>query len=316
MAQMDEDDIDDARFVEGGDDAVMKVKALLIKLRKSPEVEGNVDLILSQKGKTKADEDPLETFEFDHTMPLDDVAMAIVDRAEEEIDGRRTKKMAFSVRADGVANLRATFTLTYEGGEDEDMDDMPNRKGLMTMLMKHQEGIYRLSVTEAAKTIQELRQELKEKNDLISTLVSKAMENIKVFEDLVSGRHARDIELRAIERKEERMDQVAGTLMKAVPMLGAALLGGQAANAAVATAGNGFTPLEGVLHQFVSTLDGAQFNKIVESGMFTEQQILMLVEILKIMKAKEEAEAAAKGAAQGQANGQTTPEPHPPQAQP
>jgi hypothetical protein len=60
--------------------------------------------------------------------------------------------------------------------------------------------------------------------------------------------------------------------------------------------------MEGLIEGFLRTLDGEQFNKILQSGIFSPVQMAGLVEIMKFAMEREEADRKAAEAAGG-ANG-------------
>jgi len=307
--QSEFEEMDDAVIVEGGGEAFEKVKILLEKVRKSHENEDStVDIVLAQHSKEKDGQDVVETFEFGLDTPIDDIAMAIVDRAEEDCSGMESKRgVKYSVRAEGL-KARCLFTLKYDDGDEEDMDDIddvPNRKGLMGLLMRHQEGIYKLSVGEAKHMIDALTTQVREKDKTIADMQRSSIENLKVYEELLSGKHIRDLELRKVENKERRMDQLAGTVLQGFPLLVGKFLGGGAGAVAMQQAPGARSQMETLVEGFIKTLDSEQFNKIVNSGLFNPMQIAGLVEIVKFIMEREEEEnkrsaAAGSDASSGQ----------------
>jgi hypothetical protein len=302
-----EEQADDAVTIEGGPEAYEKVKKLLETVRKSREIEGNVDIVLAQHGKTVDDEDVVETFDFEQDSPIEDFAMAVVDRAEDDIEGHGTKSLKYVVRAEGH-KARCVFTLKCDDGEEGDMDDIddtPNRKGLMGLLMRHQQGTYKLSIVQAAKMIDALSATIEKKDELIDKLMSRSLENAKTYEELLSGKHLRDLELRKMENKDRRMDQLAGTVLQGVPLLMGKFLGGGAGAVAMQSAPGARTTMETLVEGFVGTLDSEQFQKIINSGLFSPIQIAGLVEIVKFIMEREEEE---KKKAAAHANGQNGPQ--------
>lgn len=313
------DDAIDAEMVDGIEDGLQTIKKFLLKARGSAENEEGLDIVLSQYGKTKAEEDAISVFPFGFDTDVDELAEEILNAAIDDVEGMKGKKQKYSVKAEGLA-FRGTFTLKYDDGEDEDLDDIednPNRKGLMGMLMRHQQGVYKLSVAGAKETIDMLIEQLKAKDEIILKLQGQAIETIKQFEELVSGRHVRDLEIRRIERKEERMDKLAGTVMTGFPILMSKFIGGGAGAARLQEMPGARTPLEAMLEAFVKSMNQEQLSAIMGSGLLNPEQLAGLVEMIKFMIARQEEEekqqAAKNGASQAAANGQS---PANPQAQP
>jgi hypothetical protein len=294
-------EIEDAETCEGEEEAFKKVREFLQKLKKSPDADGEITIVLSQNGR--GHESAVSTFEFEFAKNFDELSAEIVEAASEDCIGLSAKSMKYTVRAEGLTG-RSTFTLKYSSGDDEDLDDiedLPDRKGLLGMLMRHQEGIQKVSIgaqkvtSDAAKDIlDDLMASNREKDRIITEMQKSSIENIKAFEELVSGRHMRDLELRRLENSERRKDQVAGVLMQGAPILLSKFLGGGAGVAQSAASQGappgGRSPLEYMLEGFVNTLDGEQFSQIMASGLFRPEQVAGLIEMVKFMKEREEEE--------------------------
>lgn len=311
LRQSEMNEQENAVIIEGGSEAHAKIRKLLETVRRSRENEGNVDIILSQHGRSVEAEDVIETFDFEQDSPIEDFAAAIVDRAEEDIEGHGTHSLKYVVRADGH-KARCVFTLKCDDGDEDDMDDIddtPNRKGLMGLLMRHQQGTYKLSIVQSAKMIDTLSSTIVKKDEQIDKLLGRSLENAKTYEELLSGKHLRDMELRKMENKDRRMDQLAGTVLQGVPLLMSKYLGGGAGAVAMQGAPGARTTMETLIEGFVNTLDSEQFNKIVNSGLFSPIQIAGLVEIVKFIMERDEEEKKKAAATQNghQAQGTTQP---------
>ena len=295
------DDTENATIVEGVEEAYAKIEVFLKKVKKSPENEGQMDIVLSQTSARKEkdqDDDAVETFELDMQTDIDALASEITDRAIEDIEGLGAKNMKYNVKAGGL-QLRCTFTLKCDDGEEEDMDDiddMPNRKGLLALLMRHTQGQHKLSIGTSKHMIDQLMDENRRKDETILLLQKQAMENIKAYEELVSGRHMRDLEMKKMENKDRRMDQLAGTVLTGFPLLVSKFMGGGAGAAAMQGVPGARTPMEALLEGFIKTLDKEQFTALVSSGVLRPDQIAGLVEIVKYVMEREEAEEKAHAA--------------------
>jgi len=320
-----QDDVENAHQIDGGTAAFATVSSFLQKLRKSAENEGSVDVVLSQtssaKGHKKKDNDAVESFPFDMQTDIDDLANEIVDRAIDDCEGLHAKTMKYDVRADGL-EARCGFTLKGDDGEEEDMDDvedLPNRKGLLALLMRHAQGSHKLVVGTSHDMITSLREENRELRTMLLQQQKQAMESIKAYEELVSGRHMRDMEMKKMENKDRRMDQLAGTVLQGFPLLVTKFLGGGAGAAAMQAVPGSRTPMEGLLEGFLRTLDNEQFQQILSSGLFRPDQITALVELVKFAMERDEAEkkaAAEKTNASTNGAPQANPEPQAPAAHP
>lgn len=298
MGRFDDEEIENATSVEGIQEAFGKISSFLKKVQKSPENEGSMDIILSQTTSKKnkdQDDDSVGTFVCELQTDVDTLASEILDAAIEDIEGLRAKNMKYNVRAEGLS-LRCTFTLKCDDGEEEDMDDvedLPNRKGLLALLMRHTQGQHKLSIGTSKHMIDHLMDENKRKDETIAALQRQAIENIKAYEELISGKHMRDMELKRQENKDRRMDQLAGTVLTGFPLLVGKFLGNGAGAAAMQTVPGARTPIEAMLEGFIKTLDGEQFNALLASGVLRPEQVAGLVEMVKFIMEREEAEKAA-----------------------
>jgi hypothetical protein len=323
MFRHSNEDVENASTVEGGQQAFVAVQRFLTQIRKSPENEGSVDVTLSQtstgKTHTKADNDSVGVFPFDMHTDIDELTKEIVDAAIEDCEGLHAKISKYHVKVEGL-KPRGVFTLTGDDGSVEDIDDiddMPNRKGLLGLMMRHNEGQHRLSIGTSKHLVDALMAQLEKKEEIILKLQNQAMENIKAYEELVSGRHMRDLEMKKVENKDRRMDQLAGTVLQGFPLLVTKFLGGGAGAAAMQAVPGARTPMETLLEGFVRTLDSEQFSAIVQSGIFRPDQVAGLVEIVKFVMEREEADkakAAGDSAASppnGAAHAEPTQQPQP-----
>jgi hypothetical protein len=309
-----ENETEDAAIVEGGEPAYQKVRKLLENVRNSKENQEQRDVILYQKGKTKESKDKIETYEFDFDTPIDEISAEIVDRADEDIRDQEEKSIKYLVEIDDM-DISCMFTLKWEDGDEDDMDDItdtPNRKGLMGLLMRHQQGTYKLSVVQAAKMIDKLSESLDKKDAIIADLQKQQVINLKTYEEMLSGKHMRDLELRKMENSDRRMDQLAGTVLQGFPLLVGKFLGGGAGAVKMQEAPGARTGMEALVEGFIRTLDGEQFNKIVQSGLFNPVQIAGLVEIVKFVMEREEEEVKQRAAANGSTQQGTPNQPQPP----
>ena len=292
----EEDETEDALAVEGVDDAAQAVAKFLTTLRKSTEADGDITLVLSQTGKGLK--------EVVHEMPLDfrteieEQVTELVDHAVEDCLGMRAKSMRYVVTAkdedDAPLKGRAAFTLkcpdTSDEDDLEDIEDLPNRKGLMGMLMRHQQSVMKMAVGGSKHTHELLMSMVREKDQRIKILENAQVNNLKAFEELISGRHARDIELRRMENAERRKDQVASVLMQSAPILVGKVLGGGAGAAEMAQAPGGRTQLELMLEGFLGSISQEQFGKLMELGIFEPHQTMTLMEIIRFVMDRQEAE--------------------------
>jgi hypothetical protein len=308
-------DVDDADTIEGQGEALDKVHRFIKNIQESVEMEGGFIFSLFKSGRAESEEDPVFTSELEVDGSAGELANEIVNAAMEDAGEYYKGNQKYVVRAENV-KARCLFTLYVKPGEEdedmEDVEDLPNKKGLLSQLMRHQEKIMKVAVGTVGKITDQLMKSNREKDDRIRELEAGQVNTIKLTEELISGRHARDLELRKVANKEKRSEEVVGMLMQSAPMVLGMIANSQAGNGAPPPAQMGepnqFVPqqsshIEPMVEALLGSFTTEQFEEIAKSGVFAPQQIMALVEIAKAVKAKQDAvEAAARAAAQASAN--------------
>lgn len=300
-------DIDDAETVEGQGEAKDKVLRFIKNIIETVESEEDeFTFNLYKHGRGGEGDDPVFSSEIpckggDIGELTDDIIEAAIEDASEFYKGSHK----YVVKADNV-RARCVFTLKVNPKDDEDIDDIeeaPSKKGLMSQLMRHQEKIIKVAMGSVQRVIDTQARALRDKDERINTLESKQVETIRMTEELVSGKHARDIELRRIEKKEKRMDEVLGMAVQGAPMLlQMVAASGQKSSPAEEPPPPEMnsakeSPLENLVDSIIGSFTLEQFQNIAKSGLFQPEQVMMLMELAKYVNAKEEAKDKARAAA-------------------
>lgn len=303
---MSEETFDNAVYFEGEDEARTRITQYLSKHWDSDENEGG--LFIEVYEFRSEDEDPFHEEPFDLESSPDAIATRIVDAAREFCDGVESGKMRFKVKVPGIRGA-VTFTLTIPERENlDEVDEAPNAKGFAMQQMRHNERIMKLNTVVVEKSmgvferaVGMYQRMIDKKDERIEKLEAAHTETIRTFEELSSAKHARDLEVKRMENDERRKEQIAGTLMNFAPHILMKFLGPGAPPpsevmgvAAAAGASAGKTAIEGALEGFLNTFSAEQLNKIVESGVFTQEQVMGLVQIATMVRDKQEAEEAVK----------------------
>jgi hypothetical protein len=290
-AEDQDDDVEDAIHVDGVSEATQKMRAYVKKIQGNLEVDGNLAIVVSQQwrdGRKVA----IGQVDFSHDRSLEEIVQEIVDGAVEDCMELRAKSMKYHVAAEGMKG-HAQFTLKcpqYDDEDDGDLED-PSKKGLLMMTMRHQETTFKLAIQDRSDVMTVLKDENRELRERCRLLEERSIENMKAYEDLISGKHARDLEMKRLDNSEQRKDMALSTVLQGMPILIGKLVGGPEAAAKMATQiPGGRTQLELLVEGFLKTLDGPQFGKIVESGLFSPVQVAGLVEIAKFCMERDEIE--------------------------
>jgi len=279
-------DIEDATIIEGISEAKQKVKAFLLKYKDSTENEGTLVVELYQA--SVGGEEIVETFEFEQGDSLDKLVEEVLDAAQEDADGLVTGgKVKYSVKIEGLRG-RVAFSLKVVAGEDEDIEDvedLPNKKGLITQQMRHNEKLMKTSMGIMEKFGNILQKALSDKDQRIADLEKVHLDGIRMFSEVAQAKHVQDMEFRKLEREEGRKDQAIGALVQGAPMLMSMVASKMGAKP------TGPTPLEMALTNFMNSIRGDQIQALIASGIFEQGQLMSLLEMAKVVQSQQEGQA-------------------------
>jgi hypothetical protein len=189
----------------------------------------------------------------------------------------------------------ASMTFSMDGGMQGDAgvaSEPPTGIGLQAQLMRHLENRERVTnavitgvVSMQAKTIDRLSLQNEK-------LVSEKFATLEMVESLMSGKHVRDMELKRVEKETETRKAV---IEKIGPYLSAVLnkVNGEP------LVRQRSTELEMSVQEFIKEVTPSQMDKIAQSGIFTQGQLVtfstMLEQVAKVMmteaQQREQAEA-------------------------
>ena len=301
-------DIEDTQAIEGEGEAQEKIERFILNILESVELEGEYIFGLFQHGRGGEEDDPVFSSECEGSKKQEvriarakELSEEITEAAIEDVSNFLKGTHKYVVKCDNV-RARCVFTLKVNQTEDDDMDDIeetPNKKGLLSQLMRHQEKIMKVAVGSVKNVIDMQSKAIRDKDDRIKALEDKQIETIRITEDLVSGQHARNMEIRKLEKKEKRMDEIAGVVMQGAPML----LQMVANSASKKEEGSSETrepqqaqshqtsdsPIEAVAEMLMGTFTTEQLSKIQASGLFAPEQLLMIIKLAQAIDAKNQA---------------------------
>lgn len=271
MAVMDDDDLDDrdreddfidARHVEGTDTARNLVEPWLKKMMANPEDERDLGVTLfhlSSRGKREKD------IWYQRLRVGDDVAEFVddlLDAAGENCEMFRGRNK-YQVRVRGKEGCKSFFLESPSLASDEhpmtarDFDDEPDMKGFLAQVMRHKEAETKLLL----QVVHEWREEVKEEKDALrreNRELRQVEHGLRLrTEQVINMQFARDMEIRKVQRAEQRKDKMMGEIAQIgrrlleakgiLPPQPPPVIGEKA-------------PLEARIMQFVSSLTPEQFN--------------------------------------------------------
>ncbi len=288
---------EDAIQFQGIPEAKAKILEFLRKVSESLETEGELKVTLSQAAK-HGEMAVLDTiYSFDES--LEEFADELLDATMKDAEDIGRGKIKYTVKVQGIKG-RATFAIVIperEGEDEEDLEEVPNKRGLISQQMRHTESLMKITVGFAKDNQNRLVQENKELKNELAIIKRTHVETLKQYEELISMRHVRDLEFKKLENGERRKDQVGHILMQLAPVVASKFLGG-GAKAAVEMGAR--TPLEVMLEGFLSTFDQTQLGKLANAGILSPVQMAGFMEIVGYILERQAADEASRKAKNGE----------------
>jgi hypothetical protein len=151
------------------------------------------------------------------------LATDIVQRAREDSQGLRgaARYVVFYFRSGGAPEGRLFFTMmgeTYGVSNFEDPEP-PNGQGLIAQHMRHTEISVHMSLMQSQAIISDLRRDnsdLRADNRRLLTMHTRVLDT---YEELKSGDHQRQLEMRLLQTKEARKDAIGAQFLILLPLL-------------------------------------------------------------------------------------------------
>jgi hypothetical protein len=217
--------------------------------------------------------------EWPMTPETDLVALAEEIRAKMNDEGRQlrgpTLFALFSFRADPrmhVDRMLRRVEGTAGGGnalfgETEASD----ARGIVAMMMRHNEAAARIALGQTLEIVEHYKSISKERGERVAALEEKQVENIKLFERLMSLQHERDLE----KLREHRKDEGRAFVRQKVDLIAPVIL--SKVLSAGMPKGQGAVLGEEVLRQFLKSLRPDQMHAIVAT--LNPEQIVTMAEL-------------------------------------
>jgi hypothetical protein len=289
LADIERQSTVDADFVAGSEEAREKIERFVTeKIAENPEIEGDVHISLSQLGAGSTMS--IQSWLFSQGDDPSAMAAGIVDVAMEDGGAVGNGKTKYQVTIKGHTG-RCAFTLEYRPTGEDDLDEVPNAQGIVAQTLKHNEALHKQMMQMVRLSTQDHREQRKDYLDEIKNLRGGQIETIQTLASLYDAKHAQAIETKKIEKAEARKDEVAGFLMQGIPHIVNKLVGGGREVIAPIT-----TPLEQMLHGWLSTFTQEQLQNTVQTGQIQLRQEQMMG-MLGIFQAVQEKAAAVEAAA-------------------
>jgi hypothetical protein len=322
---IDEDDLDfEVKGVDDAQDDVFKFLEKNFEGKKVEKSEEPFTLKLSEKNFDAG----FETFQFDEDGDFRDIAEEIVGKARiHAIHSAMNKATARGHRFTlsvvkeeaGVASLSSRgasinfFLSTPRKGEigaatarfaDENLE--PSEKGVLEQQMAFSAKLFDHSVTSFGDMLKSKDREIHELKSQVRQYEKDRFKSYEMYEGLIAATHARELEAKRMEKDDQRKEAMLGIAQQAAPFLlnkfvGAKVLAEEA------------SPMEQMLMAYAGTFTPEQLNELMTTGrmQFRQDQSMGFLQLMSVLKEKEEAKAAAAAqatAAAAQGGGQQSPQ--------
>jgi len=289
----------DAFAVGGIPEAKRKIAVFLERQTSSIEVEGSVvvELLHFGYGETEA----LSTWDFDPHGPnaeeeIRDLANLITEEASEDVEARGYGAQKYVVKIQKLAG-QTIFRLVGPPRDnwDDDLAEGANEKGLVAQAMRHTEFMTRALAAGYADVMDQQRNMARELREENKSLRRREAGMMQAYENMLQATHLRDLEVKKMDRAEQRKDQVAGIIMNALPGISAKLLG--RGSAAAAAAAGPASPIEEQIEAIVGTLRPEQLQEVMATGTLKldDGQKMGLFQLVSVLVERAEARAEQAG---------------------
>jgi hypothetical protein len=169
--------------------------------------------------------------------------------------------------------------------DEQQFDEAATDRGERFQQMRHNEAILRLALAHAEAQAEQSRRVIDAQREEIDQLYKDRREQMKVYEELLSARHERDMEIKQMEAEDRRMARAGDMLAPMVPLLMNKAMGAKLLPENVA-------PQFEVLRNAVAGISREQFYKMLE--ILEPPQRVVFIELFKMIEddrqAREEAE--------------------------
>jgi hypothetical protein len=152
--------------------------------------------------------------------------------------------------------------------------------------LRHNEMLFEATIRERAEVFKLFKSQIQEQHETIRFMERERAKEKLLAEELMSAKHLRDIELRRIEKAEERKDEALGLVKPWAHSISARILGPGAVSKDMA-------PLLDMFEAVFGTFTPEQLQAIMASDIFTSRQKQELGGLFStIMNLREQAVAA------------------------
>jgi hypothetical protein len=272
----DDSDVTDASGLEGLDKGRADLTKWISRHLKDADVEEGFKILLFKEHRGVPVEIDGYRFELDDS--VSEKVSEILESASEVAENLRGRTK-FYIKIPGKTG-RAQFSLHLVGEDgtntDDDNDDEPNERGLVSSALRHTEQMTKITVGLVRDNRDDDREAMRELREENRELRRQVSEGFKLREEMLSAKQIRDIEFDKYKRGEERKAEGMKIVKQIVPVLMHKLTAGEAPSQVPAVLGER-SPPEMMVASLLESFTPEQQNKLLE--ILSQPQLATLFEI-------------------------------------
>lgn len=199
-------------------------------------------------------------------------AEQIVQSAKRDADAAGTKLQSYLLMAleeDASTGPRFRFRIRGEGDEEDSGEERPDKDGIVSQMMRHNEALMRMATMGASSTIMQLTKQLEAANAVIAKQNEQRQAMLEVVEEARTAQHDREMQAFIVNSNEERKTKAFDTVAEKVGALWPVVINKLSGKQLLS---EGET---NVLQGFVNGLSQQQLAQIA-SCLSTEQRIALM----------------------------------------
>jgi len=225
---------------------------------------------------------PFHHIEFHAKDDLKEVAEAIVQAAEEDISGFSNQKLCYGLQL-AQHSGRRNFELSVQGpghsGSPLDSSSamVPTLQAIVVQQMQHNQVIMETAIGSFAEQMKIQNETNAQREEQLQFLQLERTRYFEAKEAAMSLQHEREMQAKAQEKSDQRLDQLAATAINAAaPLVNKFVKQKLMPETA--------TPLEGMTIALLSTLRKEQVDALLTSGLLSPAQASNLMHTLKTIQ--------------------------------
>lgn len=215
---------------------------------------------------------------------------SIEDTAQGDADGAggMNNYIVQSFHGEKPEKATARFTLKFHGGSDVETDEVssepPNKTGLLSQLMRHNEAIMRTATIVQGNALSTMQRTQARQESIIEGLLKEKFENFELIEKLLSQKDEREMaKAKAIQDMEMRDKLVDKVSLLAPMVINKFMSSGKPGEQKLLPEAT--TPVEQQLSSLADSIDENQLMQMQK--IFSPEQLMTFVDVFSTIKKKQ-----------------------------